>query len=400
MKNIRKIIFLIFVSSSYFFSQNLISNGSFSEWNNNDSTKYKKINFKKSTDIKDWYYPQALRNLNYDEKHSFLLRQYYYSAKEFSLYKKKKFDNKLQFPELVFDKNDGFIFGYIGDSPSSDIVLQQKLVQAIKDSGYYILKFKLKINQHRFQMGSEFPNLSFCFSKNDLSYYFNGRRLQVPFEAIQFMYIPSYNNLQFDLDWQTVCAKIYLTKGTRYFTFGDLFKANLKKPATFGLKFLIDDIQLYKAVSNDSLCTNNAFIPDLNFDVTRTKFPLDTLLFNKDSLAVDDWSRLYTRTYSSYGSRDCFTQGTIYKLKQLILFLTENRSLNITINGYCARKHTYLDKDDLLTSKVKSYLEYYGISDDRVRCVINHFELEGISEEEKKILSDYEKNGRFSILIK
>ncbi|MCA6435101.1 MAG: hypothetical protein IM592_01375 [Bacteroidetes bacterium] len=397
------LILLFLFQVNRYFSQNLISNGSFSEWNNNDSTKNKKIRFKYNTDIKDWYYPEIFNNLNFGDKKSLYSCSRYYSVKELQLYKKNFFQNDEQFPEIVVDKNDGLICSasYYGGLNHTHLVLQQKLKTPIKDSGYYLLKFKLKIEQHYYQKGGDFPPISFCFSKNNLSYYFTGRRLNLPTNKIQFMFITGYNNLQFDLDWQTVCTKVYLSKGIKYFTFGDLCKVNLKNQKFGGLHFLIDDIELYKTNNDENLCVNNFGIADLNFKVKKIIFPLNTTLFS-DSLIAYGRNDVRTDTLITYGAHNCFTKGTIYKLKQLVLFLMENHNLKITINAYCLSKHTnklYNHNNDLLTSKVLTYLAYHGISEERINCKINHLDIEKVTVEEKRIVNEYERYGKFSILI-
>lgn len=344
-------LLVIFVQKNQ--AQNLILNPSFSDVKEkNNKNKPYKISTITQSDVKNWYVPAYIYNLNIKFPYKFA---YYYSSRDKVLIPK---DRKTQFVtngEQLFENNLGFI--YIGIMRNYSLsLIQQRMNQPLK-RGNYCFKFKYKFDKYGSSHRVRPVSLDFAFSQTDLKEYYK-KTLSIPDSLIKVSFKDTINEFEFNAPWLQQCYKIYLNGDEQFLSIGTL--AN-KDPFPWGT-FFIDDIELYP-INDVETCS----CLELNRDLRRIyhkDFPLNTVTKNDTMVCF--------RPSGDVGS-GIITPEAKETLHSIIAFMQRNPTINI--------KFLVFDKFYFENSKYPNrfidvgcsylftrYLAFFGINKNRIKA--------------------------------
>lgn len=344
----QKIIITLLILGSFLknASQNLILNSSFSNIQSNNK------NSVKLSDLKDWYVPYYIKLSN---RNSQFTNSILYSATEKSLIPKNRsyyHESKNFHAEQLFENNLGFLeLNIFTQIHNNQPIIQQKLNNTI-ERGIYCLKFRYKSLRYKSSYQSPIKvSLDFCFSKTDLSEFYN-KKMSVPISMQQVRMQDRINNPFSDENspWQNACYKITLNGDENYFTFGSLRTDEI---GAWG-SFFIDDIELIK---DSTAC----FCDSLNKDLTNSykRNFITNYKYESDSLVA------FVPTNLFVGIGIISPDAKLY-LNNIISFMQRNKGINIQFIEYSS----YNNFPPSFSATFKNYLISYGIEPGRIKSIV------------------------------
>lgn len=349
INNFLTCIFILLCLKSW--SQNLISNSSFSDVNTRkDSSRQFLLLPEKQSEVKDWYLPAYI---NYRKHHlesqftSLYSYTYYLTSRDKDIFiKNRHYLNT----EVLFENNLGFIALFI-DNLYPKTVIQQRLPQQLK-KGRYCFKFKYKFVNF-LSMGN--AELEFCFSETNLKEYYHDK-LIVPKNKLQIAFKDSINDSDINTPWQQVCYQIELTGIEKYLTIGGL--SNLYSDKGKRSNYYIDDLELTYLGENDS-CVCEKINKDLRL-LNNKEFLIDSV-YETDTLIM-------LRPVNRVAPGIILPDARMY-LTDIISFMQRHPEVKITFLEFDNDSNQELRPS--YCSAFIRYLKFYGINNSRISSRLN-----------------------------